>query len=51
MKRARGSALAPASFEALARVRRALGEQAAAPAPSPGKNDIGSASSASLCMR
>jgi DNA-nicking Smr family endonuclease len=36
MKRARGSALAPASFEALARVRRALREQAAAPdAPHP----------------
>jgi DNA-nicking Smr family endonuclease len=34
MKRARGSALAPAAFEALARVRRALREQAAAPAPS-----------------
>ncbi|MDP2111672.1 MAG: Smr/MutS family protein [Thiobacillus sp.] len=32
MKRARGSALAPASFEALARMRRALREQAAAPA-------------------
>lgn len=32
MKRARGSALAPASFEALARVRRALREQAARPA-------------------
>jgi DNA-nicking Smr family endonuclease len=32
MKRARGSALASASFEALARVRRALREQAAAPA-------------------
>jgi DNA-nicking Smr family endonuclease len=32
MKRARGSALAPASFEALARVRRALREQAAQPA-------------------
>jgi DNA-nicking Smr family endonuclease len=32
MKRARGSALAPASFEALARVRRALREQAATPA-------------------
>ena len=31
MKRARGSALAPASFEALARVRRSLREQAAAP--------------------
>ena len=31
MKRARGSALAPASFEALARVRRTLREQAAAP--------------------
>ena len=31
MKRARGSALAPASFEALARVRRALREQAAPP--------------------
>ena len=30
MKRARGSALAPASFEALARVRRTLREQAAA---------------------
>jgi len=29
MKRARGSALAPASFEALARMRRALREQAA----------------------
>jgi DNA-nicking Smr family endonuclease len=33
MKRARGSALAPASFEALARVRRALREQAIAPNP------------------
>ncbi len=32
MKRARGSALAPASFEALARMRRALREQAATPA-------------------
>lgn len=32
MKRARGSALAPASFEALARMRRALREQATAPA-------------------
>jgi len=32
MKRARGSALAPASFEALARVRRALREQAVQPA-------------------
>jgi DNA-nicking Smr family endonuclease len=32
MKRARGSALAPASFEALARVRRVLREQAASPA-------------------
>ncbi len=32
MKRARGSALAPASFEALVRVRRALREQAAQPA-------------------
>ncbi len=32
MKRARGSALAPASFEALVRVRRALREQAAHPA-------------------
>jgi len=31
MKRARGSALAPASFEALARMRRALREQAATP--------------------
>ena len=31
MKRARGSALAPASFEALARVRRTLREQAAEP--------------------
>jgi len=31
MKRARGSALAPASFEALARMRRVLREQAAAP--------------------
>ena len=31
MKRARGSALAPASFEALARMRRALREQATAP--------------------
>ena len=31
MKRARGSALAPASFEALARVRRALREQATQP--------------------
>ena len=29
MKRARGSALAPASFEALARVRRMLREQTA----------------------
>lgn len=33
MKRARGSALAPASFEALARVRRTLREQASRPAP------------------
>lgn len=33
MKRARGSALAPASFEALARVRRTLREQASKPAP------------------
>jgi DNA-nicking Smr family endonuclease len=33
MKCPRGSALAPASFEALARVRRALREQAARPAP------------------
>jgi len=32
MKRARGSALAPASFEALARMRRVLREQAAQPA-------------------
>jgi len=32
MKRARGSALAPASFEALVRVRRALREQATQPA-------------------
>jgi DNA-nicking Smr family endonuclease len=32
MKRARGSALAPASFEALARVRRTLREQAVSPA-------------------
>lgn len=32
MKRARGSALAPASFEALARVRRALREQTTQPA-------------------
>ena len=32
MKRARGSALAPASFEALARMRRALRAQAATPA-------------------
>jgi DNA-nicking Smr family endonuclease len=32
MKRARGSALAPASFEALARMRRALREQAVQPA-------------------
>ena len=32
MKRARNSALAPASFEALARMRRALREQDAAPA-------------------
>ncbi|MHB1215713.1 MAG: Smr/MutS family protein [Thiobacillus sp.] len=31
MKRARGSALDPASFEALARMRRALREQSAAP--------------------
>lgn len=31
MKRARGSALAPASFEALARVRRMLREQTASP--------------------
>src|SRR5574340_315108 len=31
MKRARGSTLAPASFEALARVRRTLREQAVAP--------------------
>ncbi|MDZ7584875.1 MAG: Smr/MutS family protein [Thiobacillus sp.] len=31
MKRARGSALAPASFEALARMRRALREQATEP--------------------
>ncbi|MBU1265307.1 MAG: Smr/MutS family protein [Gammaproteobacteria bacterium] len=31
MKRARGSALTPASFEALARMRRALREQATAP--------------------
>src|SRR5512139_346269 len=40
MKRARGSALAPASCEALARVRRTLREQAASPAvaqPSPEK--------------
>lgn len=37
MKRARGSALAPASLEALARVRRALREQAAAPRPAPHK--------------
>jgi DNA-nicking Smr family endonuclease len=40
MKRARGSALAPASFEALARVRRTLREQAASPAvprPTPEK--------------
>src|SRR5512143_3382184 len=40
MKRARGSALAPASFEALARVRRTLREQAVSPAvaqPSPEK--------------
>ena len=40
MKRARGSALAPASFEALARMRRALREQAATPAtlhPTPHK--------------
>ena len=35
MKRARGSALAPASFEALAHVRRTLREQAAAKAASP----------------
>jgi DNA-nicking Smr family endonuclease len=35
MKRARGSALTPASFEALARVRRTLREQAAKPAPQP----------------
>src|SRR5512139_1577098 len=34
MKRARGSTLAPASFEALARVRRTLREQAVAPAVS-----------------
>lgn len=34
MKRASGSTLAPASFEALARVRRTLREQAAAPAVS-----------------
>jgi len=32
MKRARGSALAPASFEALARMRRVLREQSTAPA-------------------
>ena len=32
MKRARGSALAPASFEALARMRRVLREQTATPA-------------------
>ena len=35
MKRARGSALAPASFEALARVRGTLREQASRPAPQP----------------
>ncbi len=35
MKRASGSALAPASLEALARVRRALREQVAAPPASP----------------
>lgn len=36
MKRARGSALAPASFEALARARRTLREQAGSPAvPNP----------------
>lgn len=35
MKRARGSALAPASFEALAHVRRTLREQVAKPAPQP----------------
>jgi DNA-nicking Smr family endonuclease len=35
MKRASGSTLAPASFEALARVRRTLREQAVAPAVSP----------------
>ena len=43
MKRARGSALAPASFEALARVRRALREQAAMPAvsqPAPKKSRL-----------
>lgn len=33
MKRARGSALAPASFEALAHMRRVLRTQASAPAP------------------
>lgn len=40
MKRASGSALAPASFEALARMRRALREQTASPAsprPAPEK--------------
>jgi len=35
MKRTRDSALAPASFEALARVRRTLREQASKPAPQP----------------
>jgi len=35
MKRARGSALAPAAFAALARVRRTLREQAARPASPP----------------
>lgn len=39
MKRARGSTLAPASFEALARVRRALRERTAAPVAAVRKPD------------